>query len=51
MTLAVRHLVAEGLSLAETAARVGYESESAFSRAFKRHYNAAPGDYRDAARA
>ncbi|WP_044560132.1 AraC family transcriptional regulator [Azospirillum sp. B4] len=51
MTLAVRHLVAEGLSLAETAARVGYESESAFSRAFKRQYNAAPGDYRDAARA
>ncbi|TWB35264.1 AraC family transcriptional regulator [Nitrospirillum pindoramense] len=51
MTLAVRHLVAEGLSLAETAARVGYESESAFSRAFKRHYHAAPGDYRDAARA
>ncbi|MEA1675769.1 AraC family transcriptional regulator [Nitrospirillum sp. BR 11163] len=51
MVLAVRHLVAEGLSLAETAARVGYESESAFSRAFKRHYNAAPGDYRDAARA
>ncbi|MBB6253908.1 AraC family transcriptional regulator [Nitrospirillum iridis] len=50
MALAVRHLVTEGLSLAETAARIGYESESAFSRAFKRHYHAAPGDYRDAAR-
>jgi transcriptional regulator GlxA family with amidase domain len=33
-------------SLAEVAARVGYVSEFAFNRAFKRHYFVAPGSYR-----
>ncbi len=33
-------------SLAEVASHVGYQSEFAFSRAFKRHYQVAPGAYR-----
>lgn len=33
-------------SLAEIASEVGYRSEFAFSRAFKRHYRAAPSVYR-----
>lgn len=39
------------LSLAETAARVGYDSEVAFSKAFKRWSGEAPGRYRSRARA
>lgn len=34
------------LSLAEIAERLGYGSEAAFSRAFKRHHGRAPGSYR-----
>lgn len=37
-------------TLAEIAERVGYESEAAFSKAFKRWAGAAPGAYRRAAR-
>jgi transcriptional regulator GlxA family with amidase domain len=36
-------------SLAEVAARVGYESQFAFSRAFKRHHGLAPGVFRRSA--
>ncbi|HEX6244752.1 MAG TPA: helix-turn-helix transcriptional regulator [Polyangiales bacterium] len=38
------------LSLAEVAARVGYASEFAFNRAFKRQFRIAPGSYRRALR-
>jgi AraC family transcriptional regulator, alkane utilization regulator len=33
------------LGLAEVAERVGYESEAAFSRAFKRHLGVAPANW------
>jgi AraC-like DNA-binding protein len=46
------HLLAEGdASLASIAAEVGYESEFAFSRAFKRHTGEAPALYRRRRRA
>lgn len=45
-------MLREGRStLAEIALKVGYESEAAFSKAFKRWQGAAPGAYRRAARA
>ena len=37
------------LGIGEIASRVGYESEAAFSRAFKRHHGKAPGAWRDTA--
>ncbi len=46
MTLATRFLADGGLSVAEIADRVGYRSEFAFSRAFKRLRGAAPSVYR-----
>jgi len=40
-------LLAEGnISVGETALRVGYESEAAFSKAFKRHFGQSPLAYR-----
>ena len=39
-------LTFEGLTVAETAIRVGYESDIAFSRAFKRHFDKNPGAVR-----
>ena len=36
----------EGLSLGQVAAQVGYESEAAFSKAFKREMGRAPGAWR-----
>jgi AraC-like DNA-binding protein len=36
------------LGVAEVAARVGYESEAAFSRAFKREHGVSPAQWRDA---
>jgi AraC-like DNA-binding protein len=39
-------LFASDASLAEVAVRVGYDSEFAFSRAFKRHTGLPPGEYR-----
>lgn len=46
MQVAAALLVASDTTLAEIAGRVGYESEFAFNRAFKRHYGVPPGAYR-----
>src|SRR5262249_23762071 len=43
LNLAARHLLESDLTVAEISHRVGYESETAFSSAFKRRYGAAPG--------
>jgi AraC-like DNA-binding protein len=50
LSLAARALEAENRSLAQIARRVGYASEVAFSRAFRRHFGVAPGTYRRQAR-
>jgi transcriptional regulator GlxA family with amidase domain len=49
MMLAAELLRDSDASLAEIAARVGYESEFAFSRAFKRHHGLPPGVFRRSA--
>lgn len=41
-------LRARSLSIAEVASRVGYQTEAAFSRAFKRQYGLPPGGFRRA---
>jgi AraC-like DNA-binding protein len=46
MQVAAALLHGSDAALAEVARRVGYESEFAFSRAFKRHYQVPPGVYR-----
>ena len=46
MHLAARWLREDRTSLAEVAARLGYESEPSFSRAFKRHVGVPPGAVR-----
>lgn len=46
MRLAAQLLRSTSLSLAEVAARVGYESEFSFSRAFRRAWDEAPARYR-----
>jgi AraC-like DNA-binding protein len=46
--LAARLLRAPGATIAQTAERVGYDSEAAFSRAFKRYMRSAPAAFRDA---
>ncbi|MFF7358433.1 MULTISPECIES: AraC family transcriptional regulator [Streptomyces] len=46
MTTAGRLLRHDDLSLREIAGRVGYTSEFAFAKAFKREYGVAPGRYR-----
>lgn len=46
MHLAADLLRGKGLSLSEVAKRIGYESEAAFSRAFKRRLGASPGSFR-----
>jgi AraC-like DNA-binding protein len=46
MQIAAALLLGSDAALAEVAARVGYHSEFAFNRAFKRHYGAPPGVYR-----
>jgi AraC-like DNA-binding protein len=43
---ASRLFAEENLSVGETALRVGYESEAAFSKAFKRHFGQSPLAYR-----
>lgn len=51
MALAAHLLRAGHLSLTHVAEQVGYESEAAFSRAFRRAYGAPPGSWRRADRA
>jgi AraC-like DNA-binding protein len=46
MQLAAALLLDPDATLAEVANRVGYQSEFAFSRAFKRHHDVPPGEYR-----
>ena len=46
LTTAGRLLRTDDLSLRQVAERVGYTSEFAFAKAFKREYGAAPGQYR-----
>ncbi|HEY8551716.1 MAG TPA: AraC family transcriptional regulator [Vicinamibacterales bacterium] len=46
MQLAATHLVSGADTVAEVAERVGYESEAAFSRAFKKLVGIAPGQWR-----
>jgi AraC-like DNA-binding protein len=46
MQIAASILLGSDAALAEVATRVGYRSEFAFNRAFKRHYQVPPGVYR-----
>jgi AraC-like DNA-binding protein len=46
MHLAAGWLRHEDATLTELAERAGYESEAAFSKAFKRRHGIAPGAYR-----
>ncbi len=48
MQLAVRRLETPGISIAQVGAEVGYESEAAFNRAFKRFVGMPPGAWRKA---
>lgn len=50
MHLALTQLKEEGTSLGELATRLGYQSEAAFSRAFKRFIGVSPGAVRNRAR-
>jgi transcriptional regulator GlxA family with amidase domain len=50
MWLAADHLRRGDLPITDVAARTGYESEMAFSKAFKRHVGVSPSVYRRAAR-
>jgi len=47
VSLAARLLQAPGASIVRIAERVGYESEAAFSRAFKRYMHVAPAAFRE----
>lgn len=46
MQVAAALLFASDVGLAEVAARVGYQSEFAFNRVFRRYYHVPPGQYR-----
>ena len=46
MQLATRALESPGTSIAEAAAQVGYHSEAAFNRAFKKYVGVPPGEWR-----
>ena len=46
MQLASRRLVESAVSIAQAGAEVGYESEAAFNRAFKKHLGLPPGVWR-----
>jgi AraC-like DNA-binding protein len=46
MQVAASILLGSEAALAEVASRVGYTSEFAFNRAFKRHFQVPPGEYR-----
>jgi AraC-like DNA-binding protein len=50
LQLAARNLTTTPKGVAEIAAEVGYESEAAFNRAFKRHFGQPPARYRRTAR-
>lgn len=47
MNLAKHFLSSKNELLSETAQKIGYKSEAAFSSAFKRHFGISPGRYRD----
>jgi AraC-like DNA-binding protein len=49
LELARRKLATSGLPLGEIAAEIGYQSESAFSRAFRRRFGFPPGEARASA--
>jgi AraC-like DNA-binding protein len=51
MRLAAKSLVTTSRSILEIAVEVGYDSEAAFCRAFKRQYGTPPAQYRKATRA
>lgn len=51
LQLAARSLAGTSCGVAEIAAQVGYESEAAFNRAFKREFGEPPGRYRTQQRA
>jgi AraC-like DNA-binding protein len=46
MQLATRRLALPGVTVAQAGAEVGYESEAAFNRAFKKHVGVTPGLWR-----
>jgi AraC-like DNA-binding protein len=48
LQLAAQSLKKTSRGIAEIATDIGYESEAAFSRAFKREFGQAPGRYRSA---
>ena len=48
MVVAAELLLATDATLADIAGRVGYQSEFAFGRAFKRHHRVAPGTFKQA---
>jgi AraC-like DNA-binding protein len=50
MQIAANRLAQGGAKLAAVAAEVGYDSEAAFSRAFKKATGVAPGAWREARR-
>jgi AraC-like DNA-binding protein len=50
MQVAANHLIQSGAKIAAVGAEVGYESEAAFSRAFKKATGLAPGAWREARR-
>jgi transcriptional regulator GlxA family with amidase domain len=50
LQLAARMLKSGSRGIADIAAEVGYESEAAFNRAFKRQFTIPPARFRDAAR-
>lgn len=51
MQLAARRLETPGVGIAEVAAEIGYESEAAFNRAFKKLIGTTPGNWRRSPRA
>jgi AraC-like DNA-binding protein len=46
MQLAAELLSNERLTVSETAERIGYVSDAAFSRAFRRRFGVSPGQFR-----
>jgi AraC-like DNA-binding protein len=46
MQLAARILEKQGVSVSQAAAEVGYESDAAFNRSFKKYLGVSPGAWR-----